>query len=201
MVRYHTICLSGSRNFALTILTQCIPQFSGKPPVAHRADSVAHLASRLPVARRAFRRAANIPSRTEHPVSLSRAEHSIARRISHRAPSIPSHARYPVSLSRAEHSITRRTSHRAPRIPSHAKHPIAPNISSHAVRLAMGRAFVVLSLRQYDARDHIAQFCCAIRSRGQSCALVSCARQGASYSGGRLGIAAAVDWVARGHTF
>jgi hypothetical protein len=34
-------------------------------------------------------------------------------------------------------------------------------------------------------------FCCAIRSRGQSCALKLRARQDASYSGGRLGIAAA----------
>jgi hypothetical protein len=56
---------------------------------------------------------------------------------------------------------------------------------------------VVLSLRLYDTRDHIPQFCCAIRSRGQSCALLSCAHQGAIYCGGRRGIVAAAVRVAQ----
>jgi hypothetical protein len=155
--------------------------YTGRPPTL----------SQVPY--RASRRAPGIPSPCRAASISSRGEHPVAHRAFHRAANIP---------SRTEHSIARRTSRRAPSIPSRGEHPVARETSHCADHLVSRRAFghgsSILSLRPYDARDHIAQFCCAIRSRGQSCALMSCARQGAIYSGGRLGIAAAgvrVAWV------
>jgi hypothetical protein len=148
--------------------------YTGRPPTL----------SKVPY--RASRCAPGIPS-------PGRAPSIPTRRTSRRAPGIPSPCRAPSILSRGEHPAGHPASCRARNIPLRRTSRLTPCIWSW-----VKHSVVVLSLRQYHARDHIAQFCCAIRSRGQSCALMICARQGAIYSGGRLGIAAAgvrVVWV------